>query len=377
MIDAINGIENRLSRAAITDISLLDGTLGISIFNYNLFRFTGDDRYLDKCQVLAEQVIDRFAHVGIDQTMRSGYTGIAWGLGYLSSKKVMDFDEDYLFSGVDMQIYIQSLRSLMNRNYDQLNGALGATLHALRRLPDDKAFGYLRQFVGAAKGLGIAEEFSIRWKNTGALLPHGSQEMISCALDLVHTMINIVSAFVNIYARGLFKEEISGLVYGYMDWIMGHGLVWLKDGGPEPGMLNAAGAVKTLWVAWGFFKAGRCFENEAWKQEGIRMLNWSIVSSRPFGKENTNLSLSKGACGVAYMYNKFYKETGDWDYRLTCEHSITDILKEGLVDSMEMRVDGYGLLTGWTGVGMVLLACLDNSSQDWDECLMVSTPQFS
>ncbi|HVI43860.1 MAG TPA: lanthionine synthetase LanC family protein [Chitinophaga sp.] len=363
-------IEDMLSGAITNDMSLLGGDTGISIFYYNLFKLTDEVQYWKKCQSLTNNLIDNFPGEGLDQTMGAGYTGIAWGLNFLQGRGIVDFEADYFFSSIDMHIYIQSLRSLMQRNYDYANGALGATVHALKRLPDEKAFGYLRQFVGALKGLQVVEEHNIRRK-------------IDLPVDLAHSMANIVNCLTRIYNKDLFKDDIISLVNEYQTWLT----VFCKEyqywqdvwDHAADEKFNCSRHGKILRIAWSCLQAGQVFDNEIWGEEGMKLLqcagdNYSIINT-----SDLNASFYNGSAGLAYLFHQLYKKTSlpvcltNHNFWLSTTLVKAQYLNkdDGPVSKSHKWDNKYGILTGACGVGITLIDSLTTGLESWDECLLL------
>lgn len=139
-----------------------------------------------------------------------------------------------------------------------------------------------------------------------------------------------------------------------------------------------------IGVAFAFWKAGKVFNNEEWKEEAVEIM--LHASKRKNLKENlvVDAAFCHGTSGLAHIFNRFYKETRIQEFDdarwYWLEQTFVKLEGENNLNNFKSfrGVKGWvsdaSLLTGVTGVGLAMLGFLTDDLEDlsWDECLLLS-----
>jgi hypothetical protein len=113
------GIKNLLHRIAdllllnsgFTDNpGLMNGKMGIAIFFYHYYRYSGYEIYNEFAGELLDQVYEEI-NTSTPADFENGLTGIGWGIEYLVRNKFVDADTDEALSEVDDTLYRRRLHS--------------------------------------------------------------------------------------------------------------------------------------------------------------------------------------------------------------------------------------------------------------------------
>ncbi len=124
-------IEERLKRIAnvlllnasfIDNPGLLNGKMGIAIFFYQYFRYTGNKIFGDYAGELIDEIYEEI-NTNTPVDFANGLTGIGWGVEYLVKNKFVEADTDETLSEIDTSVYRNSLyRPFLLENEKDLFG---------------------------------------------------------------------------------------------------------------------------------------------------------------------------------------------------------------------------------------------------------------
>ena len=139
-----------------------------------------------------------------------------------------------------------------------------------------------------------------------------------------------------------------------------------------------------LGIAAAIFNAGVTFENDEWLNEAYDIL-YHIYSKRNNLEENGihDANICHGAAGVAHIFNKVHQYSKIPDFKSATDLWIDHTLSfakyhDGIAgfktfDNEKGFINSTGLLTGVSGVGLVLLSYLyPERINSWDRCLLLS-----
>lgn len=132
-IDVINEIlaENFLSKS---EVGLLNGKLGASIYFFSLARETKLQRYQRTAEQLIGEVYHSVSEVTISPHFEDGLAGTAWGVCYLVKNQYVDAELDEILSEVDDKIYRYLNDNIGNLPVNVRQGLLGYLFYYLYRL---------------------------------------------------------------------------------------------------------------------------------------------------------------------------------------------------------------------------------------------------
>jgi lantibiotic modifying enzyme len=327
--------------------------MGIGVFYSALHSLTQDEQHLNKCLSYIDRVIKKSPGANLDFTMSRGYTGIAWGLEYLSRKKFIDIEADVLFSEIDSMVYLQALRSLLNGNTDFLTGGLGTVRYALNRLPNDRSAGFLQQFMAIANARNIPDRYVDLIRNFQHLQTMQPKDTI----HQVNHIMNWVSVFISMWAKNFNRKEIEPIIARNLSALLTN---YRESEYEEIPLSWHKGILNTAFTTW---RAGVTFGDKSWQMEANQILDKTLrVDPYSAGADS---SLYSGAAGIAYIYNKIYRQTGNVQYRERHDCWISAL-------TVPKRKSGisHGFLEGMAGTGLVLIDHLQPTSEVWDECIL-------
>lgn len=120
-----------LNASFIESPGLLNGKLGITIFFYHYYRYTGNEIYNEFAGELIDQIYEEI-NTSIPVNFEDGLTGIGWGIEYLVKNRLVDADTDEALAEIDNTLYRRRLNSAIL--IDESNSIFGYGLYYLSRL---------------------------------------------------------------------------------------------------------------------------------------------------------------------------------------------------------------------------------------------------
>lgn len=121
-----------LNASFITNVGLMHGKMGISIYFYHLARKTNNKIYEEFAGELLDEIFSEI-NSRTSQDFENGLTGIGWGIEYLVKNGFVEADTNEVLADIDNFIYAD-----FNNNppieLNLLKGILGTVLYSIRRL---------------------------------------------------------------------------------------------------------------------------------------------------------------------------------------------------------------------------------------------------
>ena len=92
-----------LQSSFVSDIGLLFGKMGMSLFFYEYARYTSSEIYNDMGEELLDDVINQ-VHTGMPIRVEIGVSGIGWGIEYLLQNRFVEGDDKDICEEIDREI---------------------------------------------------------------------------------------------------------------------------------------------------------------------------------------------------------------------------------------------------------------------------------
>jgi hypothetical protein len=386
--------------------SLAAGDAGRALF-YAYLSFhqtsTGEDIWIDSADPadialsLLDRATDAAAAAPMNESLFSGFPGVAWVTDHLSGRLFETAGED-LNQEVDEALLALLSHPGWPREYDLINGLSGLGVYALEGLPRPTAAACMERIVerlaerADRTGEGIAwfsppevlpsfqrEEYPYGLYNLGA--SHGVAGIIAVLGAACRARVGAISA------RRLLTGAVTWLLARREDpaWVFSFPHFLHPDVASRPSRL--AWCYGDLGMAATLLVAARAAGEPAWEEEAVAIA--LRAAARPFeGSGVRDACLCHGAAGVAHLFNRLYQATGEEPLaavaRVWFEHAL-EFRQPGLGvggfrswSSDLSGVSGWrndpGFLEGAAGVGLALLAAVSPVDPEWDRLLLAATP---
>lgn len=316
-------------------------------------------------------------------TLCDGYAGICWLFRNLHKEGFIDSDDiDETIEDIDRYIYNMFCKYYIH-DIDYLHGGAGIAMYFL--LSETKyGLSACNLYLDKLDETKITiENGSYMWKTEVDI--NGENEIV-VNLGLSHGMASIVIFLAEYYertkdskAKRLLQQSIKYYINNtnpesfysvYSNWIKIDDSSLLSES-------RLAWCYGDLGIAVALNRASLSLTDKNLFDFSTKILE--KTTRRQYN--NTQIkdaSFCHGASGASYIYNYLYQITGNEDYKKSAIYWLNDTIErvdtidfEGSGQLNDQLNDTYTILTGLSGVGLVLLASLENKKDSWSEILLL------
>jgi hypothetical protein len=337
-------------------IDLAHGKAGRALFFANLARATGDTSYAVRSTELLDEAIDGIADTQLFPGMLFGFTGIAWVHQHLGADpEVLDTIDEALLEHVSIDPW--------TGRCDYALGLAGYGVYLLSRPSSqvvDAALDRIERHLVAT----AASDSQRAWWPPPSFVTH--------EIDMLTGMAGIASYLATAWPR--LGASARALLPKALNWIWAdlHDRVWARPVDRPAWWCHCV-------VAFAALRGARRLDDATWWERGLAIARRIPEASLP------DASFYYGAAGVAHMFHRIYRATGD--------AAIGDTARAWFERVLAMRVPGTGIAgyralapgdDQWTaypgvtmgvaGIGLVLLAGWSDVAPSWDAVFQLEIP---
>lgn len=368
--------------------SLFDGslseTLFVTCFDYICNNEEASETTISGISNLFNYLQESLQNRGVFHTFYSGTYGALWLLKYIEKQtNFIEIDEETnsIFSNYCLKSAITNFKE---GHFDLFIGGIGNSMYLLEA-GEAENFSYIentlyRNAIKNSKG-------NLVWLSQ---LLDGSNERGEY-LGLAHGAASILVFYTSLSKLQKNHPDLEDIWDKIIKNILSH-----KRGNNIalfPSQVSKNSQYQNERLAWchgdlgiaaAIFNAGVNFTNEEWLTEAYDILH-HIYIKRTNLEENGiyDANICHGAAGVAHIFNKVYQYSKTPEFKaatdLWIEHTLSFAkYEDGLAgfktyDNEKGLVNSTGLLTGISGIGLVLLSYLyPETVNTWDRCLLLS-----
>lgn len=394
--DAIEAIANAIAErdpAAETDASLALGVSGFStLFGYLHRAGLGPAG----AHLRAARCLDRAADIAASEDLGSslfmGLPGVAWAMTHLHG---MLYDDDAEDPVEEVDEAVLAFVDDAARDHDVVYGLSGLGAYALERLPRPAALELLERCVERLAAVSERRDASVRWRTLPEDLPPAQRDVFpdgTYDLGLAHGAPGVIAVLALARAAGIRNEGTGGILEHAVGWLLEQRLSD-EPGSRIPALVLPGGKAilaRTAWcygdlgVAAALLVASRAAGEPAWERAALDIAR--IAARRESGDTGADdAGLCHGASGLGHMFNRLFQATGDEELREAAVRWLSRALDfrtdEGIGGFLSwkpsetgapVRVSDASLLTGSTGIALVLLAAITGVEPEWDRAFLLS-----
>jgi len=372
--------------SSIQDSGLYSGTFGVILFlSHYLYYFP-----CDKYQSIYEQYLDFCLKKLIEEsqtyTYCNGLVGILNCLELMNDISLIDID----YSDIDDNYHYHLLDTMKygiaRVNYDFMHGGLGIALY----YKDDEYFA--KEAVNELSHSAIKEANIIKWKSFLT-----SNRSIGYNISLSHGMSSIIIYLAKIYKNNIMRDKVGELLYGVSNYVLSQEINYEKYGScfPPLSLDNGESIIKSrlawcygdLGIAVALWQAGEVLDDLVLCSKAIEIFKYCAYRRDVNGEFIMDAGICHGSAGIAMMFNYMHWKTGEklfldaYNYWLSTTLDLGKFpdgfcgyKKYALNEDERFAVlrNGYDLLEGVSGIGLVLLSSVKQRlERDWSELFLL------
>lgn len=205
--EIIYWIEKQFASTNMIHAGFPHGIAGLSVFYFLMFTLTNERKHVTKCKSLFRAAIETIRS-NDDNSILNEYCGITWTHSLLQKNKILSFCGDTFIKKIYADVYINSLRMAMCKDYDLALDGLRGTLTALKAIPDQMAVGYLNQLVDVLRSYCILEDHQNQ-----ILEKMSNDKPIDSETILLFTQyLKIFRFLIGVHENGMTSNELKNLL---------------------------------------------------------------------------------------------------------------------------------------------------------------------
>ncbi|MDR1169522.1 MAG: glycosyltransferase [Prevotellaceae bacterium] len=358
-----------LTRFQPEQSGLMTGRMGLLLFLCEYREHLKDEQ----CKKDAEQQIITLLDTVLEdiknrkiasRNITTGLAGTGAGLICLQNRGYISPDISETLDYIDREVLEFANEMIKQQNFGYLQGATGAGYYLLHRdeakfsqflnclIPEiEQAFSYGKILINMSHGiLGILQFLTLAYRRNKVDKP-GIREIIRKLTD------RILSCEQDFEKAGYYFPENS-------DDIQKTGLMW------------QSGDLITGYV---LLNASEILEDSNLHDKSMQILRSTSGRLDPVHEYVWDAGFYNGSSGLAYMYYKLYKQTGDAAFHKSCAYWLAETLYKAVADNdsagytacdSSSRENSFGLFAGIAGTGLSLLS-IENGTDLSDEIFML------
>ncbi len=368
--------------------SLYTETGGKILFLYEYAKLTGEQKIIEQFENALTQFAETFTQTP-STTFCSGIVGNMWLLEYFKKEGIVD---DLLSEiNVDLNKNFDDWGKVFieNKNYDFLHGLIGLIYGGNYCDVIDKSI-IKAQTDSMLKDLKTegSTMYLLDWMPNQE---HDPEHKEKINFGLAHGIPASMIALSNIAA---YNDNYKAAAIGIAEFILKHKRTEEKqslyssilyDRQYEDGESRLGWCYGDLGVALAFWQTGKLLQIEKYKDEAVNTMLHAAKRRELTINAVTDCGLCHGSAGIAHVFRRFYWETGNTVFKETADYWTEKTLEmaiheNGLAGYCAYRAIGeepwikeFGLLEGIAGIGLALIAALQEEPANWDQSLMMSS----
>lgn len=379
------------------DIGLMGGASGVALFLAEYGKFFNDSEAIDKTISLLEYINDAqnmlmnkpkegFPICGFSE----GAAGVFWTQKYLQKIEILQEDEEGENDQI-LDLFSEfSKFTLLNNNYDYLYGGTGMLLALLGHHSFDYKMEELLEMV--VKISKVNSEIGRYWVRPDLKgdTEFKEENLTLINLGLAHGIPSILTIMAKCYKSSYQQLNVLEIINQSVKSIfmyktpLNDSLSLFPDSNTLKDIPSRLGwCYGDLGIGIMFALLGKKFNNVSWSKMAIEICIHASERRNLFENRVVDAGLCHGTAGISHIYNRMYRYTGIERFKETSDFWMQETLKMGrFKDGLagyktdhgpdEGLVNDYGLLEGIAGIGLALLANIDDKDPAWDECLLLS-----
>nr|WP_299388526.1 lanthionine synthetase C family protein [Allomuricauda sp.] len=375
-------------------IGVLHGISGIALFLFYYARYLNTNTLTETATNILEEALEKINQGYGHSTFCTGISGMGWVLGHLDEQGFIDVDNDGLLWEIDDFLYSIMISNASEKNFDYLHGGIGHALYFLSRFKNTKSpvlkekyKGFLLEFVTLLKEKAQKDGANLKWTSTGTRDGNGRTYY---DFSLSHGMAAVIGILTKLHEHDDFKVVVEPILVKAINYVLQYrqeksfflfpNLVF--ENGEENVPSRLAWCYGDLGIGIRLWFASKALDDEVLAKEALTILKHSAKRRTYDETKIMDAGLCHGSFGVALIFMRVYKETGDYIFKEAVEYWMEDGVNKanhnnGYAGYKQWKYDDIwdkevSLLEGVSGIGLAIITYLSDVDISWDECLMIS-----
>lgn len=392
---ALHDIGDRLSlNPSFSDVGLLAGSSGQALFFWYLSKQHPDIVCSEVFDTFVSNIQDRVNTGNLSFDIATGISGIACFFELVLQEQDEPYDPEYN-TPVDVALEGVLRAQRLNMELEYVTGLAGVGVYAARRAKAGQGVSLYKSVIGALdERAEWVESGTCTWptpRNSRYRIESGENDRaVEFNFGLAHGVPSVIASMLPALAVGETRERAAALVRGGCNWLVQRAQDVDEYGSHFPYTSVERKRSRLGWcygdlgIALTLARAGVALGEDRFIRAAR---DYGRTAARRVGRSEAHVrdsALCHGSAGLALMFLLLFRAIGGEELLTACQFWLDDLQSNysnhGLsgLDSWcsnEDRVSrSYapvdGLLEGYSGIGLALLACT-GQEPDWADLLLL------
>lgn len=364
-------------------LGLYNGLFGQILFlvYYNLYY--GEETCADRIENCIETVLKKIVPFGESLSYSDGLAGEIVFIDFIKKQNIIDFDISPIRDRVD-SLLLKEMRKCMELDYyDFMHGGLGVCLYFLKS-KSKLHKKYSREFVDYLYEAADKDVTNLSFKWESYLFYKEPAKGYN--LSMSHGMSSLIIFLSQVYRLNINRKKVRQMLVGAVNYILSKELAFSKFGFSFPSIIfkdSEDTLVKSrlgwcygdLGIAVALWQAGKALNRMCWKEKAVEVLE-KCIDQRKYKRSGVDeAGICHGTAGICLIFRRMYLETGNPQFDREASYWFDETLSylENQKNSISNLHDtDYTLLTGISGLFLVLLSAANKDIQAWDTMFLLS-----
>lgn len=383
----------------VVPYSLGYGSAGISLlFAYLAHCFPEEHNFERIATRLLHESTESISRVKMSPSFFRGFLGIIWAFLHVHQRIKHEQIDPESWLEIDEILLDWSRKPLAAS--ELMTGISAICLYAAEHavLPGGLTKGVLQELQKRA----IRHSSGVTWQLSPEMIDHmrtdhqdqvRSSSGVISSVNVAHGVAGIAGAVASLHGSSIYRDECKSLAEDAVDWILSQRLhkidasqcnEWFPQfTGIESPRLCTGWCNGDLGISIVLFNIALSIGRPDWRDFALSLARKEATKRLAEIEEcnRPNYGICHGAAGRVHILNCFFQETGDEAFagaaRFWIEHILSMQGSEGGIGGFWLNeIDGTkaakGLLTGASGLALVLLAAVTDVPPEWDRAFLIS-----
>jgi lantibiotic modifying enzyme len=311
----------------------------------------------------ADRLISEWSENPYNYTYCSGMSGIMDMFSYMNEKKIYSVDLKAVLPPLENYMANRMIDDIMKGKYDFLHGAMGAAYYLMN---ENRKISYIEQFISYLEECAEKDDGVYKWKFFDM-----TDTQFKYNIGLAHGMSSIVIFLSEAYNKNICKDLIRQLLPGAVSFILeqkynfetrNYSLFPSLSKEDETTESRLGWCYGDLGIAVALWKAGNCLNISEYESIAVDIVENTMNRTNLEANMIRDAGICHGTAGLVMMF-QYFGEKMKWDKALNLkDYWLLETLKkicpynEDIDISTACENNEYSLLTGISGIGLVLLS---------------------
>lgn len=345
----------------------------------------------DDAGAMLAELVTRFGRGGFTAGLFGGAARVTWTVAHLAGGD----EADEVCRAITAAMLHRLDEEPWRGDYDLISGLVGMGVAGLERIEHDDGRRLLTRVLEVLEASAQPIGGGVAWFTATELLPEWQRKQAPEGyynLGLAHGNPGVAALLARLVAHDLEAPRAGALLARSMTYLLGAAA--LRPEGRYPAWHTVGGAsdAGTTRLAWCYgdlgasvalMAAAQATGDLGWRAEALDLAR--LCASRGFDDAHVfDAGLCHGAAGAAQIFNRFWHATGEPVFGDAARAWIDHVLRMRNEEPVagfptatrdEAKVGGWqpstDLLTGASGVALVLHAAISTVEPSWDHLLLM------